>query len=376
MSGIYLHIPFCKQACHYCNFHFSTSLKLKDEMVDALCTEIKMRGNYLSTDQLKSIYFGGGTPSILEEKDLSKIINQLAAQYSWSDDAEITLEANPDDLNFEKIRLLKSMGINRLSIGIQSFHDADLNWMNRAHNAQQAENCIKVAQDAGFDNITIDLIYGSPATTDEIWNSNIEKALSFQIPHISSYCLTVEEKTALHYKIKTGKMQSPIPEQGNQQYEILMLKLSEAGFDHYEISNFGKPGYYAIHNTSYWQGVPYLGIGPSAHSYDGVSRSWNIAHNKKYIDSIMVGDLPAQAEILDDTTRYNEYIMTGLRTMWGVDLKQLNALGPQYGEYFLNQSKRIHSKGWLQQHGEVFTLTHEGKFFADRAAMELFWGDQ
>jgi oxygen-independent coproporphyrinogen III oxidase len=375
MSGIYIHIPFCKKACHYCNFHFSTSLMLKDEMVDTICKEITLRHEYLKEKTLQSIYFGGGTPSLLDQRDLSKIMECLSKYYFWSSDAEITLEANPDDLNRDKIQMLKNQGINRLSIGVQSFFDEDLMWMNRAHHGQEALQSIQLAQDFGIHNITIDLIYGSPTTTMMMWEENVAKALSLKIPHISSYCLTVEDKTALHHHVKTGKSPEPDPEKSNQQFAHLIDTLVNSGYDHYEISNFGIPGHHAVHNTNYWKGVPYLGLGPSAHSYNGSSRSWNIAHNKKYIDHIQSDNLPSETETIHNTEQYNEYIMTGLRTMWGVAAQKIMEIGPEYYHYFY---KHVHTQiqnGMISQDDDTYRLTQAGKFYADRVAMELFWDE-
>ncbi len=376
MSGIYIHIPFCKKACHYCNFHFSTSLMLKDEMVDAICKEITLRHEYLKEKTVHSIYFGGGTPSLLDQKDMSKIMEHLSTYYHWAKDAEITLEANPDDLNKDKIQMLKNQGINRLSIGVQSFFDTDLLWMNRAHHSQEALQSIQLAQDFGIHNITIDLIYGSPTTTMLMWEENVAKALSLKIPHISSYCLTVEDKTALHHHVKIGKSPEPDPEKSNQQFAHLIDTLVNSGYDHYEISNFGIPGHHAVHNTNYWKGVPYLGLGPSAHSYDGNSRSWNLAHNKKYIDLIQAGNLPLETEILHQRERYNEYIMTGLRTMWGVSAPKIRDIGPEYFQYFSDLISDQIQNGMISQVDDTYTLTQAGKFYADRVAMELFWVEE
>ncbi len=373
MSGIYIHIPFCKKACHYCNFHFSTSLKLKEDMVNAICREIALRSEYLKDKNLKSIYFGGGTPSLLDERDLSLIFETIDKYFIWSPDAEITLESNPDDLDFAKLMVLQRVGINRLSIGVQSFFEEDLLWMNRAHTATEALGCIKMAQDIGYHNITIDLIYGSPVTNMSIWVSNIAQALALQIPHISSYCLTVEEKTALHHQIKSGKSLAPSNEKSNEQFLYLMNTLDNQGYDHYEISNFSKPKHYAVHNTNYWNGAHYLGIGPSAHSYDGISRSWNIANNKKYINHINDAILPLEEEILTDETRYNEYIMTGLRTIWGVGLAEIEAFGTHYLDYFTKVISKEVTLGMVMAKNERYYLTQAGKFFADKIAMDLFY---
>ncbi|MCZ2102560.1 MAG: radical SAM family heme chaperone HemW [Chitinophagales bacterium] len=372
MSGIYLHIPFCKKACHYCNFHFMTSLRLKDEMVNALCKELEMRKEYLEDKHLTSIYFGGGTPSILEKNDFEKIFETLSRYYTWDDQAELTIEANPDDLNKAKTMFLRQLGVNRLSIGIQSFFDTDLEWMNRAHRTEESIAAILNAQDVGINNLTIDLIYGSPYTTHEMWQQNVDMALDLGIQHISAYCLTVEEKTALHHMIQKGRFLPLNADHANQQFEYLVQTLTNHGFQHYEISNFAKPGYIAIHNTNYWKGEKYLGIGPSAHSYDGKTRSWNIANNKKYIDAILEGNLPMEIEFLTPSMRYNEYIMTGLRTQWGVQLEKISAISPEYVHFFKKQIQQPMADNFVVIENDHYILTNAGKYFADRIAMDLF----
>lgn len=373
MSGIYIHIPFCKQACHYCNFHFSTSLKSKGDLVSAICKEIIIQKDYLKEKSLTSVYFGGGTPSLLTEDELGQIFDTLNKVFTWTENTEITLEANPDDITLEKLNSFKKWGVNRLSIGIQSFFNEDLIWMNRAHNAQEAQTCIKLAQDVGFDNITIDLIYGSPTTSHEMWDENIKIALSLDIPHISSYCLTVEEGTALHHHVKKGKKMSPDSDVASRQFTTLIENLNASGYEHYEISNFAKPGKYAIHNTNYWKGTQYLGIGPSAHSFDGRSRSWNIANNQKYIQSLLENIIPSEREELSPSTRYNEYIMTGLRTMWGVKLDEINGFGSEFVPYFLKGIQDEIQKGFVTHDEHNYTLTQVGKHFADGIASNLFW---
>jgi oxygen-independent coproporphyrinogen III oxidase len=375
MSGIYIHIPFCKQACFYCNFHFSTSLRLKNEMTDAICNEIALRKDYLNDKYLTSIYFGGGSPSLLDEYDLEKIFISMSRHFNWDNQTEITIEANPDDINTEKLHIFKKWGINRLSIGVQSFFAIDLKWMNRAHDADEASKCLKLSQDAGFENITIDLIYGSPTTTAQMWDENLQKTLDLGIPHISSYCLTVEEKTALYHQVKANKTASPDPEQAAEQFNTLMETLFAFGYDHYEISNFGLPGHHAIHNTNYWKGVHYLGIGPSAHSFNGISRTWNIANNKKYIDNIIIEVLPQETEILSVSSMYNEYIMTGLRTMWGVNDQKIQKFGSDYFTYFISMIQDDITQGHVLQKNGDYTLSKEGKHFADRIAMNLFYVD-
>ncbi len=376
MSGIYLHIPFCKKACHYCNFHFSTSLRLKVDLVKALCSEIEKRRDYLGSNVLSSIYFGGGTPSILEKDDLQLIFNTISKYFSSSDDIEITLEANPDDLTKPKVEVLKALGVNRLSIGVQSFFDSDLQWMNRAHTSGEATDAIRNAQDVGITNLTVDLIYGSPYLTHKMWHENVERVLNMGIQHISAYCLTVEEKTALHHMIKKGRFKPLDQDHANEQFAFLIDILTKNGFEHYEISNFAKPGFRALHNTNYWLGAKYLGVGPAAHSYNGVSRSWNIANNKKYIDTITEGQLPLETEYLTPSMRYNEYVMTSLRTSWGVDAAQIQDLYPDFLPYFEEYIKKHLEKGMVWVHDGHYVLTHEGKFFADKVAMDLFWVDE
>ncbi len=350
-----------------------TSLKLKDDMVDALCKEIEMRADYLSEKLVASIYFGGGTPSILNKIDLEKIFQTLYKHYSWNQDAEITLEANPDDLSKEKISILKDLGVNRLSIGIQSFFDSDLQWMNRAHHASEAVSAILYAQNAGISNLTIDLIYGSPYTTHAMWKENIHKAVDMGIQHISAYCLTVEEKTALHYMIKKGRFQALNPDYANEQFAYMIETLTSQGYQHYEISNFAKSEHIAVHNTNYWKGEKYIGIGPSAHSYDGQARSWNIANNKKYIDAISSDVLPMETESLSPETRYNEYIMTGLRTMWGVNVECIRDVHTPYYNYFMDAIRKPLSESLIMVKDNNYVLTTAGKYFADRIAMDLFY---
>jgi oxygen-independent coproporphyrinogen-3 oxidase len=365
MSGIYIHVPFCKQACNYCDFHFSTSLQFVDEMTEAICREIVMKKDRI-TDQVGSIYFGGGTPSILPQKSFEKIFNTLTTHFSIAADAEITIETNPDDLD-----------VNRFSIGVQSFFNEDLVWMNRAHNAVEADTCIKRSQDAGFENLSIDLIYGYPLLTDEKWHSNINKAIGLQVPHLSAYSLTVEPRTALAAAIKKGKQVPVNDEQSAAQFISLIKKSDAAGFDHYEISNFSLPGRHAVHNTNYWRGVPYLGIGPSAHGFNTNVRYLNIANNAKYLSQIADGKLPETIEELDLYDRFNEYIMTSLRTMWGTDL---NKVERDYGNAFktatIKNSKSFIQRNWLEHKDDLLTLTLDGKLFADYIASELFLIDE
>ncbi|WP_231459018.1 MULTISPECIES: radical SAM family heme chaperone HemW [unclassified Pedobacter] len=372
MSGIYIHIPFCKKACNYCDFHFSTSLKYADEMVESLCKEIKFKKDRIN-GQVGSIYIGGGTPSILSQAALQKIFDAINQTYSVSADAEITIETNPDDLTAQKLKELKQLPVNRFSVGVQSFFNEDLVWMNRAHNADEAENCIKRSQDAGFENLTLDLIYGFPLLTDDKWEINIQKAIELSVPHVSAYALTVEPRTALAHAIKM-KQQSPVNDnQSASQFVILMEKLKNAGFEHYEISNFAKPHAYAIHNTNYWKGVDYIGIGPSAHGFDGRNRYMNPANNALYIERLQSNKLPEVVEELSLNDRFNEYIMTSLRTIWGTDLQKIET---DFGKDFLEETKhnlrRFENKDWLNIENNTIKLSENGKLFADYIASELF----
>ena len=388
MSGIYIHIPFCKQACHYCDFHFSTSIKKKEEMVLALAKEIQMRKSELldcarsdKEEVVETIYFGGGTPSVLQIADLRFLIEEVYKNYSVSKNPEITLEANPDDLTSLSIGAqsrtifedYKSIGINRLSIGIQSFFEEDLTMMNRAHNSAEAIECLKEAT-RYFDNISLDLIYGIPGMSNEKWKQNIDTALSFGIPHISSYALTVEPKTALNKLIQTGKIAKPSDDLAQEHFQILVETLEKNNFIHYELSNFGKENYFSKNNSAYWLGKKYLGIGPSAHSYNGVSRSWNVSNNALYIKSIKENKLPNEIELLSKTDRYNEYIMTGLRTIWGVSLYRIEKeFGNTYLDYLHKQSQKFISDGLLSVQNNILKTTAKGKFLTDGIASDLFY---
>ncbi|MFG4001063.1 radical SAM family heme chaperone HemW [Flavobacterium aquidurense] len=373
MSGIYIHIPFCKQACHYCDFHFSTSMKKKDDMVLALAKEIAMRKNEFSTEIVETIYFGGGTPSVLSNNEINFLISEVYKNYKVVENPEITLEANPDDLSTERIFELSKSPINRLSIGIQSFYEEDLKMMNRAHNSAEAINCLTEATKY-FDNISLDLIYGIPGLTDEMWKKNIETALSFGIPHISSYALTVEPKTALRKLIDTGKIAEPQDEVASNHFMILVEMLQKNGFIHYELSNFGKEGYFSKNNSAYWLGKKYIGIGPSAHSYDGEKRGWNIANNSLYLKSIQNNELPIETEILTISDRYNEYIMTGLRTIWGVSLERIETeFGLEYLNYLKKQSQKFLNDDLLSIENNILKPTAKGKFLTDGIASDLFY---
>ena len=372
MAGIYIHIPFCKQACFYCDFHFSTSLKRKNELIASICKEIQLRKNEISGD-IKTIYFGGGTPSILKTEEINLIINEVYHNFKVEDNIEITLEANPDDLSEEKIIQLSRSKINRLSIGIQSFFNTDLILMNRAHNHKEAATCLELAMQY-FENISIDLIYGIPGLSDQRWVENLEKAISFGVPHLSSYALTVEPKTALKKQIDVGKVLPVSEKDSHRHYLILLAKMKKHGFVNYEFSNFGKEGFYSQNNMAYWQGKNYLGVGPSAHSFDGKKRSWNINNNIKYIHAIQENKLPIEREVLTITDRYNEYLMTGLRTMWGVSIPKIDLeFGKAFATYLLKQAEKPLEEGLLKIHNkDTLLITEKGKFLSDGIASKLF----
>ncbi|HRA73941.1 MAG TPA: radical SAM family heme chaperone HemW [Flavobacterium sp.] len=373
MSGIYIHIPFCKQACHYCDFHFSTSMKKKDEMVLALAKEIQMRKSEFENEVVETIYFGGGTPSRLTIADLRLQMDSIYKNYKVAENPEITLEANPDDLSEDYLIELSKIGINRLSIGIQSFFEDDLQLMNRAHDSAEARKCLEIATQY-FDNISLDLIYGIPRMSNEKWKQNIETALSFGIPHISSYALTVEPKTALNKLIQTGKIDKPKDEVAEAHFQILVETLEANGFIHYELSNFGKPTYFSKNNSAYWLGKKYLGIGPSAHSYDGISRSWNVSNNAIYLKSLEENKLPNEIEILSKSDRYNEYIMTGLRTIWGVSLDRIaDEFGNEYFDYLQKQARKFIDDELLFVENKILKPTLKGKFLTDGIASDLFY---
>ena len=379
MSGIYIHIPFCKQACHYCDFHFSTSMKKKEEMVLAIAKEIQMRKSEFdildgarSDNTIETIYFGGGTPSVLTSQEIKFLIDAVYSNFTVIENPEITLEANPDDLSEERIIEWSQSKVNRLSIGIQSFFDEDLQLMNRAHNSVEAKKCLEFATQY-FDNISVDLIYGIPAMSNEKWKQNIQTALSFGIPHISSYALTVEPKTALKKLIETGKIAAPKDEVAEAHFMILVETLEANDFIHYELSNFGKANYFSKNNSAYWLGKKYIGIGPSAHSYDGVSRSWNVSNNSMYLKSIRDNKLPNEIEILSVTDRYNEYVMTGLRTVWGVSLNRIeNEFGIEYLEYLNKQAQKFLDDDLVFIENNILKPTAKGKFLTDGIASDLF----
>ena len=373
MAGIYLHIPFCKQACNYCDFHFSTSLKMKASFVDALLTEIELRKSVFDQQTINSIYFGGGTPSLLSEEDLNRIFATLFTSFSVSPLAEITLEANPDDLSLEKIKVLKNTPINRLSIGIQSFRDEDLRFMKRAHNAKEALSSIKNCKQAGFTNLTIDLIYGTPGMDSSAWLENLNIAFDLDIPHISSYALTVEPNTELHHQVLHQKVSNVDENQSAAQFELLTTQMKRNGYEQYEISNFCKPGAYSKHNSSYWKKDMYLGLGPSAHSFYDNKRLWNVSNNTKYVKSLAQNLLPLQEEVLSLEDRYNEYVMTSLRTKWGCSIAEIeNNFSSELAVYFRNEIELYVSTENVLVKKEVYYLSEKGKLLADKIASDLF----
>ena len=373
---IYFHIPFCKQACHYCDFHFSTSLKLKQQLLDAMAIELNRRADYLENKDISSIYFGGGTPSILSTSEIQSLIDQVQSLFNVLPNAEITLEANPDDLTHSKIKEFKQTAINRFSIGIQSFFEEDLRWMNRSHSSDQASLALDLLQQEGFSNISCDLIYGYPLLSDKKWDANIQKLIDLEIPHISSYSMTVESKTALDHFIKAGKTPPMNDEQSNKHFLHLISKLEQSDYQHYEISNFAQKGHTAIHNSNYWKGTHYLGIGPSAHSFNGDSRSWNIAQNVKYIKRIEQDEPTFQQECLEKIDRYNEYIMTALRTIWGVSEEYINKeFGTDMLKDFQKNIKQHEINERVVYVNGAYTLTSKGKLFADLIASDLFMID-
>ena len=370
MAGIYLHIPFCKQACNYCDFHFSTSLKTYEGVIAGILKEISIRKSELKSEVINTIYFGGGTPSQLLDTDLSEILNKIREGFNLTDHPEISLETNPDDINKNRLNNWKEMGINRLSIGIQSFFDSDLEWMNRGHNAEQAMQCIKWAKEVGFNNLTADLIYGLPGNN---WKKNIDIMMDLDIPHISSYALMVEDKTVLQNQVQKGKVVLPVDQKVEHEYHILCDSLKANGYDHYEISNFAKPGFNSRHNSAYWSGELYLGIGPAAHSFDGSNRRWNVSNNSKYIRSLDRSEPYWEEETLTNEERFNEYVMTGLRTAKGISVEHIEKL---YGEKFVDRlwrnSQSFLECGKLNMVNDQIIIPEDEWFRADTIISDLF----
>lgn len=372
MAGIYFHFPFCRQACHYCNFHFSTQLKYQDQMLQAFKKEIELRTEEWP-EELESIYFGGGSPSLLSPKSVEQLINLVIKKINLRHGIEITIEVNPDDVTFEYLEALSSIGINRLSIGIQSFLDRELKFMNRIHNADQAVKTIEWTAQL-FQNFSVDLIYGTPSSDLFSWKKNLNQALSFDVPHLSSYALTVEPKTVLAHQVKNKKVRLLDEEWVKLQYDWMVNRMEEAGYENYEFSNFSKPGFHAVNNANYWKGKAYMGIGPAAHSYDGKrKRSWNPSNNIKYLKSIQQGILPAQFENLNAHEAFNEYLMTGLRTSWGVSLQKINeTFGKHYSNYLEKQVENHLIDQRLYWDGDVLKVSKSAKFLTDGIASDLF----
>ncbi len=374
MAGIYIHIPFCKQACNYCNFHFTTSLKYKTELLQAIEIELAERQNYIAKQVVETIYFGGGTPSLLSPAEIMRLLDIIQKKYTLASSLEITLEANPDDLTNSYLAALRQQTpINRFSIGIQSFWEEDLQFMNRAHSAEEAQNSIRNAQNAGFENLTIDLIYGSPTTTHQQWENNLQKAFDLAIPHLSCYALTVENKTVLENHIRRGKKPAVEDNHVAEQFEILLGAMQKNDYEQYEISNFCRPPHYAKHNTNYWKGGHYLGVGPAAHSFNGHSRQWNIAHNPKYIKAIKEqSNNYWEIEELTPENQHNEYIMTALRTKWGVKTKVLQQWGNHSVSEFENKAKNYILEGYLSLQNGAYILSPKGKLIADHIMADFF----
>jgi len=378
MAGLYLHIPFCKKACSYCDFHFSTSLKHKSELIEALIREITQKKHLLQSE-IKSIYFGGGTPSLLNIDDFLLIIDVVQKNYKLSDNIEFTIECNPDDLTKQKLKELKQIGVNRLSIGTQSFFNEDLLFFNRAHNAKQAEESILMSQDIGIENITIDLIYNSPTLTMQKWEQNLDEVNRLNVPHLSAYTLTVEPKTALHHQIETKQTQLPTDEEAIKQFKLLIEKTKSFGLTQYEVSNFGKEGFYSLHNSNYWKGEEYLGFGPSAHSYikdfeNKSKRSWNISNNMIYIKALKENKVYFEDEIIDENTAYNEYVLTRLRTIWGIDKDYISQnFNDKIVDHFSSELDKYLNSSYLETDNNNIKLTQEGIFIADKISSDLFF---
>lgn len=373
MAGIYLHIPFCKQKCHYCNFFSIASVRNKAAFVDALCNEIEVQQNYLEKETVSTIYFGGGTPSMLTIDELNRILQRLHQYFTIAGDVEITLESNPDDLTPQYLTALRETEINRLSIGVQSFYDDDLTYLNRVHSSEKAITAIEQSKLAGFNNLTFDLIYGIPTLTDEKWRNNIKRFIDFGINHLSAYSLTIEARTALSHLIGKGKLPPVDEQQSIRHFKILIEEMEKNGFVHYEISNFAKPGFYSRHNSIYWIGGHYLGLGPSAHSFNGVSRQWNVSNLSHYIDLKDDKKTVFEKEILTIDQQYNEYVMTSLRTTWGCDLEHIrNVFGPEFVAYCLTEVEKYVIQDKVVRRENRLFLTNIGKLFADGIASDLF----
>ncbi|MCD4832968.1 MAG: radical SAM family heme chaperone HemW [Bacteroidales bacterium] len=374
MAGIYLHIPFCKQKCAYCDFYSIANKTYLEDFVNAICTEIKLQSEYLSSEKIQTIYFGGGTPSILSSDHVEKILEEIYKYFQVEQNNEITLEANPDDLNEKYLKSIFTIGVNRLSVGIQSFNDSDLQLMRRKHTVNQAISSIVEAQKTGFKNISVDLIYGLPDLSLKKWEENIDQAIKLNIQHISAYHLTIEPNTLFQKLQKNQKLNLPNEKESLEQFQLLVEKTKENGFLHYEISNFAKDGSISLHNTNYWMGVKYLGLGPSAHSYNLTSRQWNISNLRAYLDSIPKGKIPLEKEILEEKKKYNDYVITSLRTMWGLNTKKLEKdFDKKYLRYFLSKTENLLKENLLRKSGNNFILTEKGIFISDNIIASFFY---
>ena len=374
MNGIYIHIPFCKKVCYYCDFHFTVSFQQRDEILNAIIKEIDLRKDYLPSHRIETIYLGGGTPSVLHVDEIGKILNQIRKFFTTNDDAEITLEANPDDLSEAYLRDLGNLGINRLSIGVQSFFDQDLQWMNRRHNADEAIRSIKISQDCGFHNLNVDLIYGIPGLTNERWLQNLDLFMTLNVPHLSAYHLSIEPKTVFGYYKRKGRLTEIGEDESLAHYEILTNTMRSNQYQHYEISNFCKDGKIARHNTNYWKLGNYLGIGPSAHSFNGTSRQWNKAVNTSYIKALGKGELCYEMEVLTENDKFNDYLITGLRTMWGIDKVEIKEkFGDLYLQHLEKELTKFDGMGYLQTSNDRIKLTESGMFVSDKIVAEIFY---
>lgn len=372
MAGIYVHIPFCKKRCSYCDFHFSTTFSsYREKLIAAICSELVIRKTELHDTLVETVYFGGGTPSLLTKGELASIMSTIREYFQLSATPEITFEVNPDDATTENLADWKEVGINRLSIGLQSFQESDLTWMNRSHSTQQGQTAVRLAQATGFDNISIDLIYGLPELSNEQWVAHLNQALNLNVQHISSYCLTIEPKTALNDFVAKGKLTRPTEDQQSEQFELLVSTLALAGFEQYEISNFAKDQKYAKHNSAYWNFSPYVGVGPSAHSFNGQQRRWNVANNTKYYQQVGKNQDWFEVENLSASEKWNEYFLTGLRTKWGVLKRSIMELGG-FNPTEMRQLERHLQNDLIQQNDDEYVLTEKGKLQADGIASSFF----
>jgi oxygen-independent coproporphyrinogen-3 oxidase len=372
MAGIYVHIPFCKKRCTYCDFHFSTTFSTyREKLIQAICLELSLRSSELTNVPIQSLYFGGGTPSLLTAEELQSIVHSVRLNYQLLEHAEITFEVNPEDANVDNLKAWKEVGINRLSIGLQSFQASDLSWMNRSHSTDEGEMAVRMAQKQGFDNISIDLIYGLPDLSNEQWLHHLERALKLNVQHISAYCLTIESKTALEHFVNNGKLKRPTEDQQGEQFDLLVRTLKQAGFEQYEISNFAKDQKYARHNSSYWNFTSYVGVGPSAHSFNGNQRRWNIANNSKYYQQVGKDDDWFEEETLSPTEKWNEFFLTGLRTKWGVLKENMEDLGGMTADEYKLLTTYVET-GFIFEEVDRLVLTEKGKLQADGIASAFF----